>query len=487
MNMYGNKWVRGVVAVGIVFVLTSLVGAQTKGWEIMGYDLAGSRVYPYASTFVQGPMSFDAGWSVLGQSVRTADMTGNGQLEVVVGYNNTMAIYQGAGTLITDFPVAGPSSTGIIVGDVTGDSQMEILRPYQQGSTHSIAAYDTNGNVVRTYSRTGGANDNMLLPFAVVDLDGNGTQEVVTVGSSGYGVGFRGLAVFNADTTAQIGSYDQGPFIASDRGSWLSIADYDGDGRMEIVNGSGGPSNGKSANGMADSQSWVVAHNDDTSLKWKRQFEGSGYVDAEATISDVFGTGNPVVVATSLSHGWGIWDGNLGRAYILDPNTGQTMPGYERNFGKPVRVESVVDLDGDGISEILIAHRDGSTQTGSLMVLDASSGLPVESQFSVSGNIIEVGALNDMDGDGSLDILAYAGNTLYLLDSGLNVWWSWQGSDAIRDAFVSDLNNDGLNDIIFRTYSGESYIHTLTAVPEPATMGLLSLGGLMLLRKGRRR
>ncbi|KKK76809.1 hypothetical protein LCGC14_2859900, partial [marine sediment metagenome] len=113
MNMYGNKWVRGVVAVGIVFVLTSLVGAQTKGWEIMGYDLAGSRVYPYASTFVQGPMSFDAGWSVLGQSVRTADMTGNGQLEVVVGYNNTMAIYQGAGTLITDFPVAGPSSTGI--------------------------------------------------------------------------------------------------------------------------------------------------------------------------------------------------------------------------------------------------------------------------------------------------------------------------------------------------------------------------------------
>jgi len=488
MNTYGNKWMRCVVTAGIVFALTSLAGAQTKGWKVMGYDLAGSRLYPYASILTQGPMSFDAAWSVPGQSVRTADMTGNGRVEVVVDDGGSVGIYQGSGALITSFPVAGPSGQ-IVVGDVAGDSQMEVLRPYQQGSTHSVAAYDTDGNVVRVFARGGGASDNTLNPYAVADLDGNGTQEVVTCGGSGYGVGFRGIAVFNADTASQIGSYDQGPFSTFDRSSWLSIADYDGNGSMEIVNGSGGPANGKSANGMADSQSWVVAHNDDTSLRWKRQFEGSGFVDAEATISDVFGTESPVIVATSLSHGWGTWDGNLGRAYILDPNTGQTVPGYERNFGKPVRVEGVADLNGDGVSEILISQRNGSTHIGSLMALDASDGLPIESQFSVSGSPIQVGVINDIDGDGSLDILSYAGSTLYLLDSDLNVWWSWQGSDAIRDAFVSDLNDDGLNDIIFMTgsASGDYNVHAFTAVPEPATMSLLAVGGLAALRRRKRR
>ena len=206
---------------------------------------------------------------------------------------------------------------------------------------------------------------------------------------------------------------------------------------------------------------------------WRTQFEGTGFVDASCALSDLNDQGRLDVVATSFSHGWKLWDGKLGQIYLLNAATGKPRSGYVRNFRSPVVVGGIADFDNDGIKEILISKRDGSRKAGSLMILEPDQGLPVARTMETKDSYLEVQIINDLNGDGQLEIVAlsresgeHPDNTLYLLSNQLQILSRWHPGGRLDKAILSDLNADGVNDLII---SHGDRISVLT--PGPAKQG----------------
>ncbi len=440
---------------------------NAMGWYFREYDLAGTRYYPQASAPVRGDLTLSELRVHDGHMARTGDLTGDGALELVVGHENGLRMYDHTGGLLREISA---KKGDFILGDVSGNQELDIVLGRQsRGAAYTAVAFDIDGNRLGTFSRSGGARDNSLSPALLADLNGNGRKELVAVAGSGYGLGFRGVVVFDAQNQEELGAYEQGP-SARFRGREISVGDSNADGVMEIFHGGFGPSNGKRANGTRDNQSWVFSHNSDAGIRWQRRFEGSGFVDSTALLYDVFGSQKPVVVAASTSHGWRTWDGRLGRAYLLDPKTGETLENYEHNFGKPVEVAAVADLNDDGRADILLSKRNGSKRTGSLLLLDAAENLPVRHRFDVSGHPVRVGAVVDINGNGSLEVIVRAGANVYVLNNSLKEIAVYNAGNTIRDVIVSDVTADGYNEIIVCDAADKVRVLGIDEGADPATV-----------------
>ena len=147
---------------------------------------------------------------------------------------------------------------------------------------------------------------------------------------------------------------------------------------------------------------------------------------------------------------------------------GQTLKGAGTITG------SVTVADGATVSP---GNSPGTLTTGTLVLNDATvldfqlDGPGPNDMIAVTGDLTLDGILNvaDLGGleVGQYTLLTYTGS---LTDNGLTL-------GTLPGAFTYSITNTGS--------SNGSVILNVSIIPEPATLGLLSLGGLMMLKRRR--
>ncbi len=392
--------------------------------------------------------SWDENWLA---SPAVADIDGDGDMEIVAARHSVLYVYHHDGSLNwqTAFGYSASNSpehgatrmwASPVVGDMDGDGRMEIAVGGDSDSTGSIniCVYDHQGELRAGWPRQFGNTE--VRSIAAADVDGDGILEIL-VNKTGSG---PTTAVYELNGSLhanwpQVSASCDPPDPAEpcwDFGGYnqnIGAGDLDGDGVMDVIS-------------TYDAIGFGV-------------FWGDGRpFPTAADFSD------PVITAVEAYHdielsqqGWGTGDRS------------------EFTYSPPV----VADVDADGQMNIVLAgdheHTQSTTNQGvTVWVLNADltrpagwawpkdTGAPVGGS-NLGSNIVHTmpgPSVADLDGNPGLEILvpAYDGK-LYAFRSDGSVYWTHSFATVASpytgasEATIADLNQDGVPEIIYTTYS----------------------------------
>jgi hypothetical protein len=423
---------------------------NSPDWPMRDHDLRGSRSQKGASRSVS-VQDYSQRWEVAGGNFAlTGDVQGDGKLEIVVWTPTAIKILDAAGTELQSIPISN-TSPGCLA-DVDGDGKKEILTGKREDDySLSIYVFKGDGTQLKKLPVQGsGQPDESVSPLFVADVDGDGQLEVVSAGDSGYAIQWRGLEATSLSTATRKWRVDVGPTTTWDHPTRLG--DLYGNGSLEIIQGSGGPANGRvGADGSVDSASYTWRFDASTgNATWRRQYDCCGFYDSSAFLPDLNGDGRPEIVTTTRRHDWTMGDFGVGTINILDPATGNNSQSI--NLGHYTQFGMFGNLDGIPGDEIVIMTYEGTTG----YLRSYGNNLIPKGSYSRAGGWFTPMAICDLNGDGSPEILAVFHNAsggndkLLILNAGLTQVLREMdlGEPNIYDVIVSDLNGDGAVEIV---------------------------------------
>ncbi|MFZ0391466.1 MAG: choice-of-anchor D domain-containing protein [Calditrichia bacterium] len=295
------------------------------------------------------------------------------------------------------------------------------------------------------------------------DINGDGVSEVVIATENYWLLCLDGAGSGVTDTvwsfSTYISNYSAGSIGAnSDYGVQDAIstdADLNNDGIKDVVIGTGGGNEHVYAvNGKTGEMLWTFGTDDPNSYSMgdfqavdvKRDFNGDQVNDVLA-IADGSETNN----------------GGYHSAYLFDGTNGNmiwsyTYPGPNLSFGKSII--SMEDLTGDGVPEAMInvSNNNSGNTDKKTYCIDGAYGTPVWDQIAVNNGPKELlelpvpGETPDVIvGEYFADVRRLDGET------GAVVWYTTVGvgyAGIIQMNLISDINNDGFDDILFATFTG---------------------------------
>lgn len=283
-------------------------------------------------------------------SVHAADLDGDGVRELLIADGQWGSVYayrtsdqQRLGSITN--PLYG--LTRLLVWDVDGDGKPEILwgAGGSLGGTCLCVAEWPTGNIR-------GRNVDMAGPFlgpVVGDLDGDGVPEVV-IASRNAEAGFASgrLVVFDSRTMTVRAIWTG---VANGNLSHvgvqaLALRDIDGDGRLEILVGSD-----RTRSGLVEA--FRFSSDNSFSRIWSNATLPRGGPVVSLEMADVDGDGRAEVLTGTGSAGSDPEDGYL--IYAYDGVTGAEKWRSNLNVGSPIMAMVVGDFDGDGQQEIAAA------------------------------------------------------------------------------------------------------------------------------------
>jgi hypothetical protein len=355
-------------------------------------------------------------------------------------------------------PSKEEGNTEFEFGDVNGDGHLDLVSvgdhgsPYVNSDQHGIMVWLGDGSGAWSvhqfgYFGYGGC--------ALGDLDLDGQMDVAwgvhhNWGSSGMDSRLMGAARGDGS-----GAYwtDYGEGLASNGETWgmfaTALADFDGDGLLDIVSQSFGGSNGIRV---------YRNHGDGT---WSQAFAlTGGSVGSTIETGDVNADGYLDIISTRAGSTVLLGDGAFGFTVAVQglPTSG-------------IHGIAVGDVNRDGRLDISFGYSsagvrcytfDGDGWT------DASSGLPTSGYYDLT-------QLGDIDGDGILDLVAYDPpiGRVYLGD-GAGGWtadatWTMPSpGDASALRVDGDIDHDGREDIaISASMSGFPFYRNQLRVYSP--------------------
>lgn len=436
---------KSVIAVCALALIACPVPGRAfaQGWHHPGYDLETTRFNPDASVALPDPAApFDLAWSQPVTSpyaaqfwILTGDINGDGELEVVTFpyLGDTVSAFSADGSLLWQAGVAGDAGIGGLginggeLADVDNDGSVEVLTGCSAGSdwmngAARVLVYAADGTLDRSP---------IVMPncwrvdhVRAVDVDKNGSTELVVSLLSGYPLSPRGIYLYDYATGTQVWSFATGPIPAD-----IAIGDVDGDSYPDIVTGFFAPHNGHWANGLSDSYSYVLALDRAGGEIWRRQI---GTESTNPGIADMTGDGSNEVVVTKLQYMYG----GTNEILILAGPNGQILHSYAGTSRWDWT--SLADLNGDGNTEIAVGDWSQAVR-----ILDCNAQL-----LNSTAGASYVYAANDINGDGGPELLAGTSAGLRVYDRDLNLLWSHAVSPQGPAIVASDLDGDGVNEIL---------------------------------------
>lgn len=263
--------------------------------------------------------------------------------------------------------------------------------------------------------------------LAIADVDGNGYPYIYTANNGDGGKPMQILKLNGAN-----GSISASHSVSGACYGGVSIADLEGDGEYEVLVGGG--------NGVQCFDENLV------NLKW--QVTGIQCSSHSPVVVDVNKDGTLDVVvmyqSTAGQHTGGIC--------VIDGSTGTTMPGKcTSNLGLAAHMQpAVYDIDKDGNLELITAF---GTEP---QVWDLNSW---SLDHTFTEKCSEPPDFANVMGNSDLEIVsgcAWVDDKTEIFDSSYNLLY--QIPQTYGSAFVQDIDNDGLNELLV---SGNGYIKAL--------------------------
>ena len=417
----------------------------------------------------------------------TVNLTGGGQIQPVMGdidndgdqeivlsngYNRIMAINGKTGAI--EWSVSG-DQWAVELADLNRDGTPEILFGMKRmGSIGPrVRALRGNGSILWTSQQLQG-DDLTGFPITTADIDGDGYPEIYFLTEdtdpdpySGNIADYKG-ALYMLDHN---GNVERQTWVWHPCWGGTAIADYNNDGVFEIyVN-----DRRNGYHGMTESKG-IQAYNAHTlEFLWGRP--DLQHSSPHPVLADVLGDSNLEVVATEIT---------LKGPLVLDPATGNTIPGYDygdRNLpthGTP----TVYDIDGDGHLEYITSTSYPASAPKKFVVFDLIDGT-VDFQTYFNFWLTWSPNVGDVTGDSHMEILAATGDQeeevgdnhngsypLIIYDRNYNMldWIDMPvGTGQLTQARVWDTDGDGYNEVVVAGFNGKLMVYDTDArTPDPA-------------------
>lgn len=338
------------------------------------------------------PASWDENWF---GSVAVYDLDGDGEKEVLAGRHSVLYVWKNTGEILWRAPVGevatSPNDHGHfrqyaapVVGDLTGDGKGEIAVAYDD----SVAVYDFEGQILSGWPVKFPGLDGEIRSIAGSDLDRDGTVEILAVKTSKGPV----TVVWNIDGSVKSGwpqvsdvddCYDFGGYNQN-----IGAADLTGDSLPEVVssydichfgimNADGTP---RKANvQFAEAGIWACSVPMFHDIDLAKQGWGSDgndrdeFTDSPPCFGDFDGDGILEILLYSdhelageyKNRGNCLWvlNADMTRVAGFETPICSGMPlftGYENNIVQVAPAPAIAHIQGDNRPEIIVPSYDGN-------------------------------------------------------------------------------------------------------------------------------
>ncbi|WP_324673661.1 FG-GAP-like repeat-containing protein [Hymenobacter sp. GOD-10R] len=374
----------------------------TTGVQSNNQNLAQPQVFQFTTAVVPSPGKFGGGSEVVVGStpleVILADIDGDSDLDVLttISESSTLSISLNNGSGVFAVSQQIPNTTNPTMADVDSDGDLDLVTPSSYNNPNpGVTIRLNNGNGVFSVSQELGGLFNTVYKTAAGDMDGDGDLDLVTSGNGGL------VFILTNNGTGTFSSTSQPIGSSPSNNTRILLGDVDNDGDLDVVVANYLLNNTT----YTSSAVYVYLNNGPNSFSLGQQLPITVYI-ADIAMGDVDGdTDLDLVVSRGGANSVSVLLNNSRGLF----SEGQAVPVPR------AQTLALGDVDGDGDFDLLTGNYDAKAVD---VRLNNGNGTFASSQQTVSvGSNGTLGGitLGDVDNDGDLDFVtanSFTGSTL---------------------------------------------------------------------------